>query len=952
MGAGVWGGRVIVIALALLILIIPTLGGSSGARAKSAEASPAPAGASLKAKEGTYTRYAEKNRERTRPEASIRLEGEQYTLANGMEAVVVSEEGTISVRTEEQGELSWEVDIAEEGLYHIALRYYPVSGRNESIERRLLLNGQSPFAEAERLLFPRIWGSEADEFERDKAGNDLRPSQVEKPEWREMLLQDAEGYVEEPFAVYFPRGKQVITLESVRESMLIDYLELRHAKPVPTYAEWEAEFEEKGYRKQEGVTIKVQGEQTLYTSSPMLYPQSDRSSPATEPQKLGSIRLNTIGGNNWRIPGQSITWAIDVPQDGLYRIAFKYRQNLVQHQQVPRKLTIDGRLPFQEAGRIMFKPDNGWKMMEAGDGEEPYWFYLTKGEHRLSLEVTLGDMKPIMSEVESTILELNALYRKVLMITGASPDQYRDYELTKKIPELKGTYQDNSDKLWAAVKLMEQRYGGRGERTSVLQTVAFQLDDLAADPESIIKRLTAFKNNIVALGTWLLTATELPLEIDYIVIASEDSKLPRGDVSWWAKLWYEMLSFFTSFFTDYESVGASAIEGEAVDVWITGGRDQAGIIKRMIDAEFTPQTGISVNLQLVDPAVVLPATLAGSGPDVALQTAEVVNYAMRSALQDLSQFASFQEVSGRFADSAFVPFRYEGGVYAVPEQQTFPMLFYRKDILEELGLDVPQTWEDIYRIIPVLNKHQMNIGLTPKDTMDILLYQEGGSYYLNGGISSGLGTEEAQKAFKEWTNLYTNYKTPEVFDFPNRFRVGEMPIGIADYSTYNTLVVFAPEIRGLWGFAPVPGMQGDDGVIRREAASKSTGAVMFRSADHKENAWAFIDWWTTKQSQLTYGRELEAIMGASARYPTANLEALAELPWPPQDIQSLQQQLEWVRGIPDVPGGYFTERHLNNAFFRVINTNDNPRETLKEYVRTINQEITVKRREFDLPTAE
>ncbi|WP_235440146.1 ABC transporter substrate-binding protein [Paenibacillus sp. DMB20] len=301
-------------------------------------------------------------------------------------------------------------------------------------------------------------------------------------------------------------------------------------------------------------------------------------------------------------------------------------------------------------------------------------------------------------------------------------------------------------------------------------------------------------------------------------------------------------------------------------------------------------------------------------------------------------------------DSAFVPFEYEGGTYAIPEQQTFPMLFYRKDILEEIGVKPPQTWEDLYALIPVLNKRQMNIALTPNLTMDVLLYQNGGSYYKDGGKSSALDAEEALSAFKRWTDLYTNYKAPQQFDFINRFRIGEMPVGIADYTTYNSLAVFAPEIRGLWEFIPVPGMKGPDGNIHREATSVTLGSVMFKTAKNKENAWAFIDWWTGKEAQLTYGREMEALMGAAARYPTANLEALRELPWPEKDYRQLIQQLEWVRGVPDVPGGYFTQRHLNNAFFKVLNEGANPRETLKDYVRTINQEITVKRREFQLPT--
>jgi len=904
-------------------------------------------------KEGSYARYLQDHADERLPSDEIRIEAERQPISGSGAVVAMEREGAegSAALSGESGEISWDVDIEEGGLYHLYVRYYPMEGRSEAIERALLIDGQLPFTEAERLLFPRAWGNKEERIRQDANGNDMRPSQVEIPAWEEVALSDADGYYEEPYRFYFAKGKHRITLRSVREPMLVDYLVLRPVKEIPAYADLRASYERLGYGKPaEGTLISVQGEDAAVKSSPTLYPLADRSSPATEPFHPKEIRLNTIGGNNWRIPGQSITWTFEAPQDGLYKIAVKYRQHFVQSLEVSRRLKIDGQVPFAEANRIGFKPGGGWQMMQLGNPEEPYLFYLTKGKHRLSLEVTLGEMTQHIRSVEQAVLELNQLYRKIIMITGGSPDPFRDYELQKRIPELHETFEAEGRRLQGVIGSMEQLYGGKGERMAVLNTVAFQLLDLADDPESIAKRLDAFKSNIVALGTWMLTAKELPLEIDYLIVASEEARLPQADVSWLANAEHGVRQFLLSFFTDYDAVGATDEEAEAVDVWVTGGRDQAQLIKSMIDTSFTPQTGIPVNLRLVDPAVLLPATLAGSGPDVALASSNVIDFAMRGALQDLSVFDSFQHVKQRFAASAFVPFEYEGGVYAIPEQQTFPMLFYRKDVLEEIGAEVPQTWEEMYALIPVLNKRQLSIGLTPDVTMDILLYQNGGSYYKDGGKASGLDAEEALLAFKRWTDLYVNYKAPQQFDFINRFRIGEMPVGIADYTTYNSLVVFAPEIRGLWAFAPVPGTPESEGAIHRESASVTLGSVMFKRAKNKENAWAFIDWWTGKEAQLTFGRELEALMGAAARYPTANLEALRELPWPADDFERLMEQLEWVRGVPDVPGGYFTKRHLNNAFFEVLNKGANPRETLKDYARTINQEITVKRREFHLPT--
>lgn len=161
--------------------------------------------------------------------------------------------------------------------------------------------------------------------------------------------------------------------------------------------------------------------------------------------------------------------------------------------------------------------------------------------------------------------------------------------------------------------------------------------------------------------------------------------------------------------------------------------------------------GINVNVQLVDMNTLLRAELAGEGPDVAIQVANTngiagavlntgndtpVNYGLRNAVLDLTQFEDFDSVSGRFYDSALTAFGFDGSVYALPETQTFPVMFYRKDILAELGMEIPQTWDEVKVTMSVLAKNQMEFGMLPTEQVyAMLLYQNGGEYYNEGGIS-------------------------------------------------------------------------------------------------------------------------------------------------------------------------------------------------------------------------
>ena len=117
----------------------------------------------------------------------------------------------------------------------------------------------------------------------------------------------------------------------------------------------------------------------------------------------------------------------------------------------------------------------------------------------------------------------------------------------------------------------------------------------------------------------------------------------------------------------------------------------------------------------------------------------------------------------------------------------------------------------------------------------------------------------------------------------------------------------------------------------------------------KSNAWKFMKWWVSEDAQVRFGREMESILGASARYQTANRGALRRLAWSNEQLKVLEEQMACTRGFPEIAGGYSTTRHITNAIRRVINTKEDPRETLLNYARTINDEIRIKRREFNLP---
>lgn len=921
--------------------------------------------------EASYDNYLQTHTNASRPEQVIRIEGEDFVETDGNGFEVVDEfralDGT-AVHTPEQGSISWQVEIEDAGLYNMRIHYYPVEGKSSAIQREITINDELPFIGADYVVFDRIWVDRDEETRRDENDNEIRPRQAEQPEWILAPFKDSEGYFNDPYLFYFEEGTQTITLTAKREPMVIDYIELYQHPSAPTYEEKKTEYEANGIKPTTGQFIKLQAEDAVRKSSATLFPLTDRSSPTVEPYHVSKLRLNAIGGQNWKMPGQWIEWEVDVEEEGLYQIALKRKQDLLRGVYSSRTLTVNGEVPFEEMNVLRFNYHMDWTTDVLGQSEEePYLFYLKEGKNTIRLTVTLGDISPLLRTIESSVLELNEMYRKILMITSNTPDPLRDYQLEKRIPDMLDVFEEQAETIHRVAKHLEMITGERSDKVAVLYSTVTQLEKMIAKPETVARQLDSFKMNVGGLGTWIQTVREQPMTLDYLIIASPDQEMPRAHATTTEKVKHEVGAFFASYSEDYDSIGSTKEHqnvDEEITVWVTAGRDQAQILKGMVDDLFTPNTGISVHVRLVQPDVLLPATLANEGPDVALNLGEdvPVNYAMRNAAQDLTVFPDYEEIASRFHESAVLPFQFNDGVYALPEQQMFPVMFYRSDILEELELDPPETWDDVYNIISVLQRNNLEFYLpiddpmaqnqtllAPNQAFGMLLYQSGGQFYADDQKSSALDSEISIDAFNQWTQFYTNYKFPLMADFPNRLRVGEMPIGIADYTTYNMLTVLAPEIRGLWEFTTVPGTVQEDGTIDHTVPSTSIASMLLANSEKKEAAWEFLKWWTEKDTQLMFGREMESILGEAARYPTANIEALAELPWPVEDYQNLASQWQWVEGVPQVPGGYFTGRHLDNAFRRVVNANENPREALQDYTRYINDEIEIKRKEFNLP---
>ncbi|MDD4366081.1 MAG: extracellular solute-binding protein [Eubacteriales bacterium] len=844
----------------------------------------------------------------------------------------------------------YEFTLNEEGYYSILVSYIPLESKFSDIFFSMNLDGDIPFDEASVLKFKRIY-KDKNPIMYDSRGNAIKPEQIQAEEQCDEYIKDVEGIYSEPLSFYFTKGQHTLKFDFAKADISIKTITLKNPQPIRSYNEYFNSISNRPVIRN-GNNIVIEAEEAYRKSDSILYPIYDRSDPATSKSDPRKLILNTIGGNNWRTNAQWISWQADIPENGFYKLSFRSRQNMAYGITSYRSLFIDNEQLFEEMSLIKFPYGSKWENTVFGE-DEPYKIYLTQGVHEIKLQVVLGHTAKVYNILDDVIYDLNSTYRRVIMITGTNPDRYIDYKVHVSIPDLLFEFERILNILEDQKSILSNLSDVSTDNQGLIQALIVQLDSFIKRPSTIPYRLSQFTTNIASLSAWLVSIKDSPLELDTITLTPENENITFAKSNWIQNVVFKAKAIIGSFYADYQLVGDYYDEEEAITVWVGMGREQAELVKSLVDNVFVPDKHIKVNINLVQQGLI-EATLAGKGPDIAIfvGASDPVNLGVRGALVDLSEFSDYHDTVSQFQSQALIPFMFENHVYALPITQVFPMMFYRTDIFDELNIKPPDTWDEFYQIASTLQRNNLNIGVGADiSTFATLLFQKGGSFYNDNRTATRFEETISFDAFSQWTDFYTKYSIPLAYDLQTRFRNGEMPLAIASYSFYNQLQVVAPELNNLWKMVMVPGTVKSDGSIDHSVCGGSamTGAILFSKTKSKEKAWEFLKWFASTDIQVQYGLGIEMMMGPSARHPTANVKALQYLPWSPEEQEILYDQWELVKENAEIPASYYINRNINNAFRLVINSNENPRHTLNQYNYEMNKEIKRKRAEFNLP---
>lgn len=851
-----------------------------------------------------------------------------------------------TVTFEAGNDYTYTVNAPQAGLYSLRITYICHAGTGSAPTFSLLVNGGLPFAEAQSMQLTRRWTDE-EPLDEEAIKSGRIPEQTEVFEEQTVYIADNVHFY--GGRLYFPleSGENTVVIKMENESIDVSALSFENEAAIPSYSEVSAGY---SYSDYDGEPLYFEAEMAYMKSDATLYAVNDSTSATTSPTSAYEKYLNTIGGSSWENPGQYIEWEFEIPEDGLYELAFKYRQSVNAGMTSFRKILIDGKEPFSELDEVGFAYSSGFNNLVLAKDGEPYKFELSKGKHTIRLEVVIGGLSEVLPYVEKIVRELNAGYRKIIMVTGSNPDSLRNYQLETVAPDVIESMRTQQEELERLTKLIEETMDGGSAGTKNMGTLAAQLERFVEDPYVITSELTRFKSNITALSTWMVSAKSQPLQFDYFCFYAPGGEIKEAKAGFFEMLSFEFKSLLYTFSDEYQ-INPNSENSGTISVWTTAGQTQLSILKQIVEEDFYEEHDITVDLKLVTSSLLM-AIVAGKAPDIALNITpeDAMNYAFRNAVVDLSQFEDLDEVTPQFRESALASVRYKDSLYALPLTQSFHMLFYRSDILDEMGIDIPETWDDVITAMAMLKKNNLEFGIpipTDLQTYYSLLYQYGGTLYNEDLTATALTSYEAISAFTLWSEFFTDYQSPKQFDAQNRFRTGEIPILINDFSLYCTLSVLAPEIQGLWGIAEIPGTVKENGSIDRSVSSTTTYSIIL-GEDNKEDSWEFLKWWSSEDVQYKYATRVELAMGQSARVMTANVAAFERLPWDSETLSVLKEQALHTVGIPQVPGGYYTSRYIGNALNKVMYNSAVPGETLIDFSETIDSEISSKRKELKL----
>ncbi len=398
-----------------------------------------------------------------------------------------------------------------------------------------------------------------------------------------------------------------------------------------------------------------------------------------------------------------------------------------------------------------------------------------------------------------------------------------------------------------------------------------------------------------------------------------------------------------------------------IEVWWIASNEEIKVAEELIENDFTAKTGIKVNIKIAAWAdhfeKALLAVAAGDPPDVLMTGAEqLFDFAIRGAIvTDLNKRfgKEFEDLEKELFPAVTEPLHWLGTRFGIPQNISLMNAAYRTDIFKDMGMEIPNLWSDVYKMMPKLKAKNIEMGFhygsVNYDALwgaYSLITQHGGNFFKDDGFSSAMDTPEAIRGFKEYIELYTKHKMPTASPGITALRNGEWAMMIDGYWMYTNIINSAPELKGKWEPGLIPGITRPNGVTNHGTFSGATTFGIPKSAKHPKEAWAFLKWFCSTPVQKKFVDEIIVKLPGSLMVPTSR-DALYNLSGMPQNVvRTIHAQLDESVAVPYAPTAGVLYRFVDFAVQACVQNGKDPEAEAKKAAAEMNKEMNQRKVEY------
>ena len=272
------------------------------------------------------------------------------------------------------------------------------------------------------------------------------------------------------------------------------------------------------------------------------------------------------------------------------------------------------------------------------------------------------------------------------------------------------------------------------------------------------------------------------------------------------------------------------------------------------------------------------------------------------------------------------------------------VMWYRKDLLEAAGLEVPKTWEEFAQAAKTLTKDGVYGCSFPCGSNDLMgtrflnfYVRSGGGSLLTDDLKANLTSDLALEGIRYWLDIYENCSPRDsinyaVLDQANLFYQGKTAFDFNSGFQIGGVEANSPDLLDQIDCAPLPKLHEDDPDYGAETSN--IPMVIWENSEHPEICKAFIK---KLYEEDTYIKFLEAT-------PVGMLSSIKGISDTPQyqenetvqkfsnAVEVISEAVELGTAIgfehgPSVQAGFLTSQGIIESMFQDIITNGTEVET-------------------------